>query len=328
MRTANGPARLGGRGGPSGLRTETLGLSGGFQGPSRMVRPLAADGPWRTPLDYNGGPSGSLGADGPLASYRFASEMSSLPYLSPLKAIDAIPTRPRPACPTVASMASACCPTRPTRADVVLACTTCNSLYIPSPFLETSATAETEATRNQLNTYGIVTQSVAMEGAPKVGGGGEKAVVPGGPAGSDANNNAGAARVARRRVPPPSAGEDAPAAAGGGAEVKEDDDEQVERFYALLDNIRAMRGGETGGGGGGGGERKRLRAGEPPWRPAFRMEDFEEPSPTSPSAKRTHRQEDAATEEDGGARPAVASASPPPPPRRAGLRFDSGRKSI
>jgi len=55
---------------------------------------------------------------------------------------------------------------------------------------------------------------------------------------------------------------------GGGGE---DDDEQVERFYALLENIRAMRGmlGATAAG------RKRAREAEPPWRPAFRMEDFE-----------------------------------------------------
>ncbi|KAF8719973.1 hypothetical protein HU200_024743 [Digitaria exilis] len=106
-----------------------------------------------------------------------------------------------------------------------------------------------------------------------------------------------------------------------------DDDEQVERFYALFDNIWALRGGggaySPSDGGGERGERKRLRTGEPPWRPAFRLQDFEEPSPTTPSAgddaaaKKTHR-------EDDGARPAVASS----PPRRAGLRFDSGRKSI
>jgi hypothetical protein len=64
----------------------------------------------------------------------------------------------------------------------------------------------------------------------------------------------------------------------GGRE--EDDDEQVERFYALLANIRALRGlysaeesqlppaADRG--------RKRAREAEAPWRPAFRMEDFEE----------------------------------------------------
>jgi len=60
-------------------------------------------------------------------------------------------------------------------------------------------------------------------------------------------------------------------ASGGG----EDDDEQVERFYALLDNIRAMRGMVSTGGSGTTTGRKRARDAEPPWRPAFRMEDFE-----------------------------------------------------
>ncbi|RLM99233.1 uncharacterized protein C2845_PM06G25540 [Panicum miliaceum] len=61
---------------------------------------------------------------------------------------------------------------------------------------------------------------------------------------------------------------------GGG----KDDDEQVERFYALLENIRAMRGMLGAGGGTGAATaagRKRAREAEPPWRPAFRMEDFE-----------------------------------------------------
>jgi hypothetical protein len=57
---------------------------------------------------------------------------------------------------------------------------------------------------------------------------------------------------------------------------KEVDDEQVERFYALLANIRALRGAfgtsattmTTG-------KRKPGRREEPPWRPAFRMEDFD-----------------------------------------------------
>lgn len=60
--------------------------------------------------------------------------------------------------------------------------------------------------------------------------------------------------------------------AGVRASGSEDDDEQVERFYALLDNIRAMRGMVSTGGAASG--RKRARD-EPPWRPAFRMEDFE-----------------------------------------------------
>ncbi|XP_066360715.1 NRR repressor homolog 1-like [Miscanthus floridulus] len=60
-------------------------------------------------------------------------------------------------------------------------------------------------------------------------------------------------------------------ASGGG----EDDDELVERFYALLDNIRAMRGMVSTGGSSTTTGRKRARDAEPPWRPAFRMEDFE-----------------------------------------------------
>ncbi|KAG2619739.1 hypothetical protein PVAP13_3NG132803 [Panicum virgatum] len=56
------------------------------------------------------------------------------------------------------------------------------------------------------------------------------------------------------------------------------DDEKVERFYKLLANIRALRGlcsaGESGSAAGRG--RKRAREAEAPWRPAFRMEDFEE----------------------------------------------------
>uniref|UniRef100_A0ACD5TAE4 Uncharacterized protein n=1 Tax=Avena sativa TaxID=4498 RepID=A0ACD5TAE4_AVESA len=50
------------------------------------------------------------------------------------------------------------------------------------------------------------------------------------------------------------------------------EDEQVERFYALLANIRALRDvyGPAGS------TRKRARVAEPPWRPKFRMEDFRE----------------------------------------------------
>ncbi|CAN6347120.1 unnamed protein product [Urochloa humidicola] len=59
----------------------------------------------------------------------------------------------------------------------------------------------------------------------------------------------------------------------------EDDDEQVERFYALLENIRAVRSmlGTAGGGAATAavGRKRRAREAEPPWRPAFRMEDFE-----------------------------------------------------
>ncbi|CAN6337854.1 unnamed protein product [Urochloa humidicola] len=83
-------------------------------------------------------------------------------------------------------------------------------------------------------------------------------------------------------VEPSSAGGAAAAVAGvrtsgGGGE---DDDEQVERFYALLENIRAVRGmlGTAAGGAtatAAAAGRKRAREAEPPWRPAFRMEDFE-----------------------------------------------------
>ncbi|TVU19050.1 hypothetical protein EJB05_35178, partial [Eragrostis curvula] len=82
------------------------------------------------------------------------------------------------------------------------------------------------------------------------------------------------AEPASSSSPPDAAAADAGA---GGAEttrrVEEVDDEQVERFYALLANIRAMRGmfGATATIG----KRKRAREAEPPWRPAFRMEDFE-----------------------------------------------------
>jgi hypothetical protein len=97
---------------------------------------------------------------------------------------------------------------------------------------------------------------------------------------------------------------------GGGAEEEEDnrdDDEQVERFYALLANIRAMRGlaphnmassscggrgdsddtdTDTAGAGDSTGNKRLRRSAEPPWRPAFRMEDFEEPPPpTAASCK-------------------------------------------
>ena len=169
-------------------------------------------------------------------------------------------------------------------------------------------------------------------GAPKAGGG-RKAALPVLAAGTDAAVNAGAAPL-----PVPegaaAAADDAAAAAAaagagsGGGGGEEDDDAQVERFYALLDSIRAMRGaygagdvdgdsaGADGVEAGGGGGRKRLRAAEPPWRPAFRLEDFEEPSPTS--SKRASRQEADAE------RPAAAS----PPPRRAGARLDAGRKSF
>ncbi|XP_062231230.1 NRR repressor homolog 1-like [Phragmites australis] len=71
------------------------------------------------------------------------------------------------------------------------------------------------------------------------------------------------------------------------AAAAEEEDEQVERFYALLANIRALRGmyragssagagADRGGSGSAGRARKRAREAEPPWRPVFTMEDFEE----------------------------------------------------
>ncbi|CAN6342274.1 unnamed protein product [Urochloa humidicola] len=89
----------------------------------------------------------------------------------------------------------------------------------------------------------------------------------------------------RRRAPLPAAGVAssagvASAAARSCGEEDDDDDEQVERFYALLANIRALRGlctaGESGGSPAAGRGRKRVREAEAPWRPAFRMEDFAE----------------------------------------------------
>jgi hypothetical protein len=167
------------------------------------------------------------------------------------------------------------------------------------------------------------------------------------PAGIDAGAATSSARVARKATLPaaaagaaeadaPAAGTAAPGGESNGGE--EDDDEQVERFYALLDNIRAMRGAYGSGPGsgdgtgalddgvntGGGGARvKRLRGSEPPWRPAFRLEDFEEPTPTSsssdvaPCAKRTRGQE---AEGSGGARPDVAAV--------VRVRLNGGRKSV
>ncbi|CAD6272319.1 unnamed protein product [Miscanthus lutarioriparius] len=157
-----------------------------------------------------------------------------------------------------------------------------------------------------------------MDGAPtpKAGSGG-KAGLPV-PARIDAGAGDGAAtpsaQVTRKAttLPGPAVGAShAPAAAtaapggesnGGGSGGEEEDDEQVKRFYSLLDNIRAMRGaygsGSGGGtgalddgvdtGGGSGARVKRLRRSEPPWRPAFRLEDFEEPKKT-PTSRRAPR---------------------------------------
>ncbi|KAG8067870.1 hypothetical protein GUJ93_ZPchr0005g16107 [Zizania palustris] len=99
------------------------------------------------------------------------------------------------------------------------------------------------------------------------------------------------------RAPAPVGGQQgsaAPPLPAGGAGAGEDEqrqDGEMERFYALLANVRAMRGmyrssgagasadsagadGATGGNADGGGERKRARRANLPWRPVFRMEDF------------------------------------------------------
>lgn len=71
-------------------------------------------------------------------------------------------------------------------------------------------------------------------------------------------------------------GSGTPEESGGG------EDEQVERFYALLANIRALRDVY----GAGGSSRKRARGAEPPlWKPKFRMEDFREADDVVPAKK-------------------------------------------
>ncbi|CAN6342275.1 unnamed protein product [Urochloa humidicola] len=106
--------------------------------------------------------------------------------------------------------------------------------------------------------------------------------------------------AAHQAVEPSSPPGDAAAAGAGMRRTSggEDDDEQVERFYALLENIRAVRGmlGTATGGGAAttAGRKRRAREAEPPWRPAFRMEDFEveevqsdaAPPPCSDGSKR------------------------------------------
>ncbi|KAL6890238.1 hypothetical protein ACP4OV_009001 [Aristida adscensionis] len=106
--------------------------------------------------------------------------------------------------------------------------------------------------------------------------------------------------VALRPAPAFASVDDDTSASGGDGEavvevetVAEDDgdDEQVERFYALLASIRALRGMHyrstaagagasasacTGSGRGGQGSKRARGASEPPWRPAFRIEDFQE----------------------------------------------------
>uniref|UniRef100_A0ACD5U393 Uncharacterized protein n=1 Tax=Avena sativa TaxID=4498 RepID=A0ACD5U393_AVESA len=86
------------------------------------------------------------------------------------------------------------------------------------------------------------------------------------------------------------------------------EDEQVERFYALLANIRAMRGmygrGNLDGGAStddtasevcnAGGRTKRARWAVQPWMPAFRMEDFEEAPGGSASKKARGRDDEGA----------------------------------
>ncbi|RLN28125.1 uncharacterized protein C2845_PM05G23310 [Panicum miliaceum] len=79
--------------------------------------------------------------------------------------------------------------------------------------------------------------------------------------------------AARQAVERPSPDDAAAGVRTSGGEL--DGDEQVERFYALLENIRAMRGMLGAGGAATAAGRKRAREAEPPWRPAFRMEDFE-----------------------------------------------------
>ncbi|OEL35952.1 hypothetical protein BAE44_0003029 [Dichanthelium oligosanthes] len=193
-----------------------------------------------------------------------------------------------------------------------------------------------------------------MEGGKKRARRGvEKAAVrPVPPAGC---GDADAAPSPARKVPLPDAAalpppaDDEPVAAaeesGAGAsrveEVDDDDDEQVERFYALLANIRALRGlppyvasaGASCGGGDAGdtATRKRTRHAEPPWRPAFRMEDFEEPAaPAPPSSVRQQTRTRAADDDDdhdgesaSGARPAVLVAPSSSLPHAA-VRFDNG----
>ncbi|CAL4900355.1 unnamed protein product [Urochloa decumbens] len=170
------------------------------------------------------------------------------------------------------------------------------------------------------------------------------------PAASDGDAGATQPPAARKTPLPPDAAAppaddgDPPAVeiveggGGGGVEeeVDDDDDEQVERFYALLANIRAMRGllppyPYASCAGGDAGSRKRLRAAEPPWRPAFRMEDFEvvEPhaaaAPAAPPSKKTKTTMSRSGGESasGGARPAGGVVAPSSLPHAA-ARSDSG----
>ncbi|KAF6995580.1 hypothetical protein CFC21_012056 [Triticum aestivum] len=141
----------------------------------------------------------------------------------------------------------------------------------------------------------------------------------------DAAPSAAPKPVPRQEEPlPGDAADPAPAKATTSATVAESgvEDEQVERFYALLANIRAMRGmNESGSDDAGassegasevcGGGRKRARWAEPPWRPAFRMEDFEDASASKKDMKddgaASHRRPGKETkDEDGGKEDDVA----------------------
>ncbi|KAF0926189.1 hypothetical protein E2562_022026 [Oryza meyeriana var. granulata] len=131
----------------------------------------------------------------------------------------------------------------------------------------------------------------------------------------------------------------------GAAGDKEEYDEQqaVERFNALVANVRAMRGmyrssgdgasADSGNGGnavGGGGEKKRARRANQPWRPVFRMEDFADAGAATRSARADDGaralpvEQTAGVEGDDGVEPrsgrraAASSSSSPPPhlPRR------------
>jgi len=164
-----------------------------------------------------------------------------------------------------------------------------------------------------------------------------RSVPPAAPS-DDADATSAPARVVRKTLPvpgaaapPPPVDDDEPVAAvddsgAGAGVVEDDDDEQVERFYALLANIRALRGlVPPPYAAGSGATTSRKRAAEPPWRPAFRMEDFEDPAAPPPSTKR--KRAECADDGDGdgnsasGARPVLAVAPSPP---HAAERPDSG----
>lgn len=122
-------------------------------------------------------------------------------------------------------------------------------------------------------------------------------------------------------------------AAPAAADDEEVDDEQVERFYALLANIRAMRGVYTAGGGetaagSGSGARKRLRSAEPPWKPAFRLEDFEDDTTAATSRCAKKERSQVGDEEREGPVATSSSMSQPSPPPASARRFGSDSKSI